>query len=163
MADSCYITSGRTNKKHLSFRIHGSICWSLVSTETCSVTSWFPRIHLHGNVFVNAFPSNGSTSHNTINSTTRDNHNATTKKGFVIVYLSWYRYGLGAGVRFPAGTRDSLFPTASRSVLGPPSLLSNGHMWLFPLEVKRQGREADHSPPCSTQGKNKWNYTFTSQ
>jgi hypothetical protein len=33
----------------------------LLITETCSVTSWFPRIHLHGNMFVNAFPSNRST------------------------------------------------------------------------------------------------------
>jgi hypothetical protein len=37
-----------------------------VSMETCSLPSWFPRIHLHGNVFVNLFPSNGSTCHNDI-------------------------------------------------------------------------------------------------
>jgi hypothetical protein len=35
-----------------------------ISQETCSLTSWFPRIHLHGNMFINFFPSNGSTSHN---------------------------------------------------------------------------------------------------
>jgi hypothetical protein len=39
-------------------RIQGNVCWSLVSRETCSVTSWFPIIHLCG------FPSNGSTWHN---------------------------------------------------------------------------------------------------
>jgi hypothetical protein len=42
----------------------GNVCWSLVYMETCSVLSWSPRIHLHGNVFVNTFPSNGSTCHN---------------------------------------------------------------------------------------------------
>jgi hypothetical protein len=36
-----------------------------VSQEMCSVLSCLPRIHRHGNVFVNAFPSNGSTCHNT--------------------------------------------------------------------------------------------------
>jgi hypothetical protein len=38
----------------------GNACWKPVSKE---MQSWFPRIHLHGNVFVNAYPSNGSTCH----------------------------------------------------------------------------------------------------
>jgi hypothetical protein len=39
---------------------------------------------------------------------------------------------------------------------GPPNLLSIGYRGLFPLEVKRPGREADHSPPPSAEVKNAW-------
>jgi hypothetical protein len=63
-------------------------------------------------------------------------------------------YGLGDGgvaVRVPVGSR--LFSTSSRLALGPtqppiqwvPGVLSPG--------VKRQGREADHSPPTSAEVK----------
>jgi hypothetical protein len=31
--------------------------------ETCSLPSWFPRICLHGSLFVSIFPSNGSACH----------------------------------------------------------------------------------------------------
>jgi hypothetical protein len=42
-----------------------SVCQTYpVSMEMCSVMSWFPRIHLHGNVFVNSFPSIASACHN---------------------------------------------------------------------------------------------------
>jgi hypothetical protein len=44
--------------------LHGNpVCWSLVYMEMCSIPSWFPRINFHGNVFVNAFPKNGSACH----------------------------------------------------------------------------------------------------
>jgi hypothetical protein len=43
----------------------------------------------------------------------------------------------------------------------PPILLSIGCMGLFSSEVKRPGREADHSPPSSVEAKNAWNYTST--
>jgi hypothetical protein len=42
------------------------------------------------------------------------------------------------------------------------SPLSNGYWGLFPSEVKRPGREADHSPPTSAEFKNTWIYTPTS-
>jgi hypothetical protein len=48
-------------KRLLNTGIHGNACWTPVSTET---SSWFPRIHLYGNVFVRPFPSNGSACHN---------------------------------------------------------------------------------------------------
>jgi hypothetical protein len=32
----------------------------------------------------------------------------------------------------------------------------------FPPDVKRPGREADHSPPSSAEVKNEWSYTSTS-
>jgi hypothetical protein len=35
----------------------------------------------------------------------------------------------------------------------PPSLLSSGYQGPFPWGVKRQGREADHSPPFSAEVK----------
>jgi hypothetical protein len=43
---------------------------------------------------------------------------------------------------------------------GPTSLLSNGT--LSP-GVKWPGREADHSPPSSTEVKNAWSYNSTSR
>jgi hypothetical protein len=51
---------GPLNCSELSFLLHSVS----VSTEICCVKIWFPRIHLHGNVFVNSIPSNGSTCHN---------------------------------------------------------------------------------------------------
>jgi hypothetical protein len=36
-------------------------------------------------------------------------------------------------------------------VLGLPSLLFNGYLRLLPQGVKRQGSEADHSPPASVE------------
>jgi len=33
--------------------------------------------------------------------------------------------------------------------------------WALSLGVKRPGREADHSPPSSTEVKNAWSYTST--
>jgi hypothetical protein len=44
---------------------------------------------------------------------------------------------------------------------GPHSRLSAriGYRWPFP--VKRQEREADHSPRTNAQVKKTWNYTFT--
>jgi len=43
-------------------------------------------------------------------------------------------------------------------LLGPPTLLSEGYEGLCP-GVKRQGREADHSPPFSAEVKNARSYT----
>jgi hypothetical protein len=57
--------------------------------------------------------------------------------------------------------KNFLLSTSSRPVLGPtqppiqcvPAALSPG--------VKRQGREADHSPPASAEIKKMWIYTST--
>jgi hypothetical protein len=46
-----------------------------------------------------------------------------------------------------------LFSIASRPVLGPIHLLPNVYQGLFPPGVKRQRREADHSPPTSAEVK----------
>jgi hypothetical protein len=63
----------------------------------------------------------------------------------------------GVGFRIPVAAR--IFSTSSRPVLGPtqppiqwvPGALSPG--------VKRQGHEADHSPPTSAEVKKMWLYT----
>jgi hypothetical protein len=66
------------------------------------------------------------------------------------------------GVRIPTGTGNFFFTTASRPALGPtqPPI-----QWVpgAPLGVKRQEREADHSPPSSSQVENAWGYTYTPQ
>jgi hypothetical protein len=56
----------------------------------------------------------------------------------------------------PSRDKISLLSTLSRPVLGPtqPPI-----QWV--LEVKRPGREADHSPPFSAEVKNTWIYTST--
>jgi hypothetical protein len=54
-----------------------------------------------------------------------------------------------------------LFVTLSRTALGPtqpPLQLVPGAL---SLEVKRPGREADHSTPSSAEAKNAWSYTST--
>jgi hypothetical protein len=61
-------------------------------------------------------------------------------------------YGLddgGVGVRVPVGSRIFYSPRRPDRFWGPPSLLSNEYLGLFP----RQGPEADHSPPTSAKVK----------
>jgi hypothetical protein len=65
-------------------------------------------------------------------------------------------YGLdnrGSRVRFPAGLGISLFTTVSRMALGPPQPPIQWVPGALSLEVKRPGREADHSPPPSAEVK----------
>jgi hypothetical protein len=74
-------------------------------------------------------------------------------------------YGLddrGVGVRVPVRARLFHSPSNPGRIWGPLSLLSNGYRGLFPPEVKRPGREADHSPPTNAEVKNTWIYISTS-
>jgi hypothetical protein len=67
--------------------------------------------------------------------------------------------GRGSRVPYPAGLGIFLFTTESRTALGPtqPPI-----QWASAaLEVKRPGREADHSLQHSAEVKNAWNYTST--
>jgi hypothetical protein len=66
-------------------------------------------------------------------------------------------YGLnrGVGVRAPEGSSQLLLLIQIGSG-GPPNLLSNG----VP-EIKRQGRETDHSPASSAEAKKTRIYTST--
>jgi hypothetical protein len=72
-------------------------------------------------------------------------------------------YGLdvrGVGVRVPVGSRIFSSPCLPDRLSGPPSLLSKGYRGLSP-ELKRPGREADHSPPNNAEVKKMWIYTST--
>jgi hypothetical protein len=67
--------------------------------------------------------------------------------------------GRGVRVRGRAGSRIFSSPRCPDRLWGPSSLLSNGHLWLFPRGVKRQGCEADHSPLIGAEVKKMWLYT----
>jgi len=58
----------------------------------------------------------------------------------------------------PGGGRDFLFTTESGSALGPTQSLIQ---WV--PEVKRQGREADHSLPSSAKVRKVWDHNSTPQ
>jgi hypothetical protein len=75
----------------------------------------------------------------------------------------WFR--LRTGQRFPSGARIGFFvyATASRLALGPTQPPSQSVRGALSLEVKRPGREADHSSPSSAEVKNTWSYTSTHQ
>jgi hypothetical protein len=75
-------------------------------------------------------------------------------------------YGLddrGSRVRFPAGLRIFLLTTASRPALGPTHPPNQWVPGALSLGVKRPGREADHSPPSSSEFKNACSYTSSPQ
>jgi hypothetical protein len=61
---------------------------------------------------------------------------------------SYGLYNGGVGVRVPVGSR--IFSTMSRPALGPTQLSIQCVPGAPFPEVKRQGREADHSPPTSS-------------
>jgi hypothetical protein len=65
------------------------------------------------------------------------------------------------GFEFRGGLGIFLFTTASRSALGPTQPFMQWVPGILSLEVRRPGREADHSPPSSAEVKNAWNYTST--
>jgi hypothetical protein len=67
----------------------------------------------------------------------------------------------GCRVRFPMGAENFLFTTASRTTLGPTQPPTQWVPGTLSLGVKRPGREADHSPPTSSEVKNAWSYTST--
>jgi hypothetical protein len=67
--------------------------------------------------------------------------------------------GGDVGVRIPVEARFFFSPRNANRFWGPPSLLSNRYRGPFPQRIKQPEREADHSPPTSTEVKNTWIYT----
>jgi hypothetical protein len=71
-------------------------------------------------------------------------------------------YGLvdgGFGVQVLVGSR--IFSVSSRRALGPTQPPIEWVLGAFSPGVKRQGREADHSPPTGAEVKKMWIYTPT--
>jgi hypothetical protein len=68
-------------------------------------------------------------------------------------------HDLGVGVRVPVGSRA--FSPASRPALGPTQPPIQWVPGSLSPVVKRQGREADHSPATSAEVKKIWIYTST--
>jgi hypothetical protein len=66
----------------------------------------------------------------------------------------------GVGVRVPVGTRIFSSPRRPDRLWDSPSLLSIASGGALSPGVKRQGREADHSPPASAEVEKMWIYTF---
>jgi hypothetical protein len=62
--------------------------------------------------------------------------------------------GWAAGIRFPARARGIYLLHSGQTGSGAHPILSNGYRRALPLGVKWPGREADHSPPSSTEVKN---------
>jgi hypothetical protein len=76
--------------------------------------------------------------------------------------------GIAASNRVPTSGLGSLqaqetVSSANRPnrLWGPSSLIFNGCRSSFPGEVKRPGREVNHSPQFSVKVKNEWSYTST--
>jgi hypothetical protein len=59
----------------------------------------------------------------------------------------------------PSRGKNFLFSTASRPDLGPTQPPIQWVLGALSLGVKRQGHEADHSPPTSAKVKKMWIYT----
>jgi hypothetical protein len=70
--------------------------------------------------------------------------------------------GIAMGYRFDSlQCKIFLFSTASRPTLGPSQILIKWVPPAFSPGVKRQGREADHSPAPIAKEKKMWTYTST--
>jgi hypothetical protein len=84
-----------------------------------------------------------------------------SRRGIVGIATGYGLDGGGVGVRVAVGSR--IFASSSRSdrLWASPNLLSNGYRGLFIREVKRPGREVDHSTLANAEAKKMWSYTST--
>jgi hypothetical protein len=77
-------------------------------------------------------------------------------------YSDWLRAGRPRG-RTSSPSKGKIFrlSTSSKPVLGPTPPPIQWVPGALSPEVRRPGREADHSPPTSVEVKNTWIYTST--
>jgi hypothetical protein len=85
-----------------------------------------------------------------------------------VIAQSVYRWATGwtigvLGFDSPRRLGIFLFPSASRTALGPTQPPIQWVPGALSLRVKWPGREADHSPPSNAEVKNAWSYTSTPQ
>jgi hypothetical protein len=95
-------------------------------------------------------------------------HIKTIYSAYFIHYAYWFILATGWTIRFLGfdsqwGLGIFLFTTMSRMALGPTQLPIPWVPAALSLEVKRPRREADHSPPSSSEVQNVWSYTSTPQ
>jgi hypothetical protein len=77
-------------------------------------------------------------------------------------YSDWLRAGRPRGrSSSPGKVKNFFFSTLSEPALGSTQLSIQCISGALSLEVKRQGREADHSPLTSAEVKKTWIYTST--
>jgi hypothetical protein len=66
----------------------------------------------------------------------------------------------GVVVLVPVGS--IIFGFRPNRLWGPLIFIFNGYLGALSQEIKRQEREADHSPPTNAEIRKKWIFTFTS-
>jgi hypothetical protein len=77
-------------------------------------------------------------------------------------YSNWLQAGRPrAQSSSPRGVKNFLFSTSSRPALGSTQPPIQWVLGALSTGVNRPGREADHSPPASTEVKKMWIYTTT--
>jgi hypothetical protein len=117
-----------------------------------SVTSDLPRLYSH--FAIN--PSNSNAKLNNIyklRSQLTENRSQNSSVGIASGYELEDR---GVGVRVPVGSGVFSSPRRPDRLWGPPIQWLPG---IISSEVKRLGREADHSSPASAEVKKMWIYT----
>jgi hypothetical protein len=83
-----------------------------------------------------------------------------TSRDSVVGIVTGYGFDdRGVGVRVPVGS--IIFSTLSTPALGPTQPHIQRVARALSIGLKRQGREADHSPPASADAKKMWSYTST--
>jgi hypothetical protein len=74
--------------------------------------------------------------------------------------LRWRDLAIRSGIRILVVSRDFFFSKTSIPTLGSTQHPIEWSSRFFP-EIKRSGREVNHSPLSSAEFKNEWSYTST--
>jgi hypothetical protein len=95
------------------------------------------------------------------NGNSRRPHDLKSRDSSVGIALGYGLDDRDSRVRFPAGLGIFLFTTVSGTALGPTQPPIQWVPGVLSLKVHRPEREAERSPPCSTEVKNAWSYIST--